>query len=145
MTFIVQKCDFLAFFKITLTLVIWLNIYFSSLINLIIQELFYFCEIALSSDSREVQDMAYSCSCDALVAYAPQIAHIAGFERLVTPAPIALITTMKVYMKEHIFTPAIGGTTPTASTPTEEQVPKLNDLHKRRKYLAAFCKLFAFR
>ena len=41
----------------------------------LVKDLFYFCEVAMSSRSTEVQDMAYSCACDALVAYAPQIAH----------------------------------------------------------------------
>ena len=68
-----------------------------------------------------------------------------GFERLVTPAPLGLINVMKEYMKNQIFNPAIGGTTPANSLATEEQVARQNDLHKRRKYLTAFCKLFAFR
>ena len=41
----------------------------------LVKDLFYFCEVAMSSNATEVQDMAYSCACDALVAYAPQIAH----------------------------------------------------------------------
>ena len=48
-------------------------------------------------------------------------------------------------MKEHVFKSAIGGSTSTNNAPTDEQVARQNDLHKRRKYLAAFCKLFAYR
>ena len=47
---------------------------------------------------------------------------------------------------ENIFSPAIGGSLPVGQQRhTEEALPKLADLKKRRHYLAAYCKLFAYR
>ena len=57
-----------------------------------------------------------------------------------------LIEALKGYLHEHIFAPAIGGSMPVGQQRhTEEALPKLADLKKRRHYLAAYCKLFAFR
>ena len=59
---------------------------------------------------------------------------------------LELIESMKQYLHQHIFAPAIGGSMPVGQQRhTEEALPKLADLKKRRHYLTAYCKLFAYR
>ena len=54
---------------------------------------------------------------------------------------------MKVYLTETVFKPGSnGGSLPVGNQRhTEDALPKIADLNKRRRYLAAYCKLFAYK
>jgi len=91
---------------------------------------------------KETHEAVYSNTVDILQLFAPQIAHNPTFEPLLTTASDNLIAAFKSYLNIYVFEPAMNGA---AKNTTESRADKNQDLLKRRKFLAAYCKLFAWK
>lgn len=61
---------------------------------------------------------------------------------MITSASDNLINTFKFFLTKYVFEPAMTGT---AKNTTESRADKNQDLVKRRRFLAAYCKLFAWK
>ncbi|KAJ8282531.1 hypothetical protein COCON_G00050500 [Conger conger] len=100
------------------------------------------CHRCLSHSNLTVKEQAFLSLCDLLTAHSCQLQawdHSAGAPVLYTPDP-KLQRALLAFIMEHVFTGAELDSQSRASE-SDSAMNKLEDLHKRRNLLAAYCKL----
>ncbi|KAG5852757.1 hypothetical protein ANANG_G00065950 [Anguilla anguilla] len=100
------------------------------------------CHRCLSHSNPAVKEQAFLSLCDLLTAHSYQLQawdHTAGAVVLYTPDP-KLQRALLAFIMEHVFT-GVELDSQSRASESGSAVNKLEDLHKRRNLLAAYCKL----
>ncbi|KAJ8247033.1 hypothetical protein GJAV_G00257990 [Gymnothorax javanicus] len=100
------------------------------------------CHRCLSSSNPVVKEQAFLSLCDLLTAHNYQLQawdHSAGAPVLYTPDP-KLQRALLAFIMEHVFT-GVELDSQSRASDSDSAMNKLEDLHRRRNLLAAYCKL----
>ncbi|KAI4886085.1 hypothetical protein NFI96_030137, partial [Prochilodus magdalenae] len=101
------------------------------------------CHRCLSHTEQLVREQAFMCLSDILVAHNYQLQMwdpSAGAPLLYTPEP-RLQKALLSFVLEHVFTSPEPDTHSSRGSDSDSGVSRLEDLHRRRNLLAAYCKL----
>ncbi|KAG9348971.1 hypothetical protein JZ751_029288 [Albula glossodonta] len=100
------------------------------------------CHRCLSHSHPAVKEQAFLSLCDLLTAHSYQLQawdHTAGTPFLYTPDP-KLQRALLAFIMENVFT-GVDSDNQSKASESESGVNRLEDLHRRRNLLAAYCKL----
>ncbi|KAI1885075.1 hypothetical protein AGOR_G00216460 [Albula goreensis] len=100
------------------------------------------CHRCLSHSHPAVKEQAFLSLCDLLTAHSYQLQawdHTAGTPFLYTPDP-KLQRALLAFIMENVFT-GVDSDSQSKASESESGVNRLEDLHRRRNLLAAYCKL----
>lgn len=93
-------------------------------------------ELVPSSDANKIQETAYKSICDLLVIFSDQIGNTNPILRKLNYiSTAAQQSVLNGFLQQYVFSPQ--------EEETHDET-RIEELHKKRNYLAAFCKLIVY-